>query len=75
REFFETTDIARLRQIIDDLGVNYIYIGQLERILFNADQLRKFDALVDLGEAEVVFQNDGVTIYRTVNSQQSTVNN
>lgn len=64
REFFETTDIARLRQIIDELGVDYVYIGQLERILFNADQLRKFDALVDLGEAEVVFQNDGVTIYR-----------
>ncbi len=64
REFWETTDLARLRQIIAELHVGYIYIGQLERILFNEAQLAKFDALVELGEAEIVFQNDGVTILK-----------
>ncbi len=66
REFWETTDIARLRQIIVELDVAYIYVGQLERILFTPDQLAKFPALVDLGQAEVIFQNQGVTIYRLV---------
>lgn len=64
REFWETTDLARLRQIIAELGVDYIYIGQLERILFNEAQLAKFDVLVELGEAQIVFQNDGVTILK-----------
>jgi len=64
REFWQTTDIARLRQIIDELHVDYVYVGQLERTLFTPEQLAKFDALVDLGEAEIVYENDGVTIYR-----------
>ena len=64
REFWETTDIARLRQLIAELNVDYIYLGQLERILFTPEQLAKFDALVDLGEAEIAYENDGVTIYR-----------
>jgi len=63
REFWQTTDIARLRQIIDDLHVDYVYVGQLERTLFTPEQLVKFDVLVDLGEADIVYENDGVTIY------------
>ncbi len=64
REFWETTDVTRLRQIIAELHVDYIYLGQLERTLFSPEQLRKFDDLVAASEAEVVFQNDGVTIYK-----------
>ena len=44
--------------------MDYVYVGQLERTLFTPEQLAKFDALVDLGEAEIVYENDGVTIYR-----------
>jgi len=43
--------------------VNYVYVGQLEHILFNDAQLSKFDELVNAGEAEVVFENPGVKIY------------
>jgi len=66
REFWQTTDIARLRQIIDDLHVDYVYVGQLERTLFTPAQLSKFDVLVDLDEAEIVYENDGVTIYHLI---------
>ncbi|MCP4166913.1 MAG: hypothetical protein GY759_13630 [Chloroflexi bacterium] len=66
REFWETTDIARLRQLIDELNVDLIYIGQLERTLFDEAQLSKFHVLADLGEAEVIYQNDGVTMYKTI---------
>ncbi len=64
RELWQTTDLNRARQLIDQLHVDYIYVGQLERILFTPEQLAKFDALVRSGEAEVVYQNPGVTIYR-----------
>ncbi|NOX61904.1 MAG: phospholipid carrier-dependent glycosyltransferase [Chloroflexi bacterium] len=64
REFWETTDINRLRQLIHELNVDYIYVGQLERTLFSPQQLAKFDQLVQSGEATIVFQNPGVTIYK-----------
>ena len=64
REFWQTTDMNRTRQIIDELHIDYVYVGPLERILFSPEQLAKFDALVQSGEAEVVYQNPQVTIYR-----------
>ncbi len=64
REFWQTTDMGRFRQLIDELNIDYAYVGQLERILFTSDQLAKFDQLVQSGEASIVFQNQGVTIYR-----------
>ena len=71
REFWQTTDLNRLRQLIDQLHIDYVYVGQLERILFSPEQLAKFDALVQSGEAEVVYQNPGVTIYRIIRWEQS----
>ncbi len=64
RELWQTTDLNRARQIIAELNIDYIYVGQLERILFSPEQLAKFDALVQAGEAEIVYQNPQVTIYR-----------
>ncbi|MCO6451531.1 MAG: glycosyltransferase family 39 protein [Caldilineales bacterium] len=64
REFWETTDVGRMQQIADEIGVEYVYVGQLERTLFSPEQLAKFDVLVDSGQAEIVFENDGVTIYQ-----------
>jgi len=63
KEFFSTTDIARARVLLKDLHVGYVYIGQLERLLFSADALRKFDVMAELGELEVAYQNPAVTIY------------
>jgi len=48
---------------LKDLHVGYVYIGQLERLLFSADALRKFDVMAELGELEVAYQNPAVTIY------------
>ncbi len=64
REFWQTTDMNRFRQLIEDLHIDYVYVGQLERILFTPDQLAKFDLLLQSGDASVVYQNQGVTIYR-----------
>jgi uncharacterized membrane protein len=64
KEFFSTTDIARARVLLKDLHVGYVYIGELERLLFSADALRKFDVMAELGELEVAYQNPAVTIYQ-----------
>jgi uncharacterized membrane protein len=64
--FFETTDIARAHDLMQELRVGYIYIGPLERIVFSADSLRKFDVMVELGDLAVVYRNQQVTIYRVV---------
>jgi uncharacterized membrane protein len=65
-EFWNTTDLERTRQLIDDLDVDYIYVGQLERIVYPAGSLEKFQQLADLGELEVVYRNDRVVIYKVV---------
>ncbi|OQA39740.1 MAG: hypothetical protein BWY52_03058 [Chloroflexi bacterium ADurb.Bin325] len=61
---FQTTDIAEARRLLAELRVGYVYIGRLERILFSADALRKFDVLVDAGELAAIYRNPDVTIYR-----------
>jgi len=63
-EFWRTPDAARARQLIDELGVDYIYVGQLERITTPADGLAKFAVLEEQGVIEVVYQNEQVVIYK-----------
>lgn len=65
-EFWTTTDAQRAQQLIDELGVNYIYIGQLERIVYSPQALAKFDQLAATGALQVAYSNDGVTIYRVL---------
>ncbi|MEA3334391.1 MAG: DUF2298 domain-containing protein [Chloroflexota bacterium] len=65
-EFWRTTDLARARQLIDELKVDYIYVGQLEEIVVPPEGLAKFGQLAEQGDLEVVFQNDKVTIFRVV---------
>ena len=64
KEFFTTTNLARARELMETLRVGYIYVGQLERLLFSVDALRKFDAMAEMGDLEVVYHNPDVTIYR-----------
>ena len=63
-EFWRTPDPARAGQIIDELGVDYIYAGRLEQITTPAEGIAKFDKMVQQGALEIVYQNDQVTIYR-----------
>ncbi|HEX9117651.1 MAG TPA: DUF2298 domain-containing protein [Anaerolineae bacterium] len=64
QEFFTTTDLARTRVLLRDLAVSDIYIGQLERYLFPAPGLAKFDILAQSHELAVVYRDPQVTIYR-----------
>ncbi|MBC7223099.1 MAG: hypothetical protein H5T59_02300, partial [Anaerolineae bacterium] len=66
KEFFNTPDIARAQEIIRDLHVEYIYIGTLERYVYDPRGLEKFAQMEQMGLLETVYQNDQVTIYRVV---------
>jgi YYY domain-containing protein len=63
-EFWATPDPARTLQLIDELNISYIYIGQVERINYGDYVADKFEQLVTQGELEVVFENEQTKIYK-----------
>jgi YYY domain-containing protein len=64
REFFDTPSISRVLQLIRELHVSYIYVGQLEQTVYDPNGLAKFDEMVQRGELEVVYENERTRIYR-----------
>jgi len=64
RDFFNTPDVSHALQLIRELHVSYIYVGQLEHTVYDAAGLAKFDEMVQRGELEVVYENERVKIYR-----------
>jgi YYY domain-containing protein len=62
--FWTNPDPAQTLELMDELDVSYIYIGQVERINYGDDITDKFDQLVIQGELEVVFKNEKTKIYR-----------
>ena len=62
--FWNTTDVAQAQQLMAELGIDYIYIGQLERIVYPAESLAKFEQMAAAGLLEVAYSNDQVTLYR-----------
>ncbi|MGQ9586269.1 MAG: DUF2298 domain-containing protein [Anaerolineae bacterium] len=69
REFFNTPNISRAQEIIRNLHVEYIYIGTLERTVYDPPGIEKFEKMEQAGILEVVYQNDQVTIYRVVGGE------
>ncbi|MGB5047776.1 MAG: DUF2298 domain-containing protein [Caldilineaceae bacterium] len=61
-EFWNTDDLGRTRQLLDDLGIALIYVGQLEQHE-HPQAAAKFAELVGTGELSVLYSNDRVTIY------------
>ena len=52
----------RLLDLLEDLDVTLVYVGQLERSL-HPDGARKMDAMAIQGLLMDVYENKGVTIY------------
>jgi uncharacterized membrane protein len=66
REFYLTGDMARAKQIADELNISYVYVGKLERSVYPAEGIAKFEAMVEQDLLDVAFRNQEVTIYETV---------
>jgi uncharacterized membrane protein len=63
-EFLSTPDPARTLQLINQLGISYIYLGQIERITHGVFIQDKFEQLRTQGALEAVFENEQTKIYK-----------
>lgn len=63
-EFWRTADPERAWALIEQYGIGYIYVGQVERITYGDQPLRKFEALAAQGRLEPVYENQQTKIYR-----------
>ena len=64
RDFFNTPDVSRALQLIRELHVSYIYVGQLEHAVYDPIGLAKFDRMGEEGYLDLVYENERVKIYR-----------
>ncbi len=64
---YETANPEKARELLTKYGVEYVYVGPLERAYYGADGLAKFEDMVG-EDLERVFQTDQVTIYRVRNA-------
>ena len=63
RELFATRDIRRARALLSTFNVGLIYVGELERSIYAAESLAKFDRMKDFG-VHTVYRDGGTVIYR-----------
>ena len=63
-EFWATPSPDRVKALIDELNISYIYIGQVERITYGNQVDDKFEQLYQQGHLELVFENEKTKIYR-----------
>ena len=62
REFWSTTDLSTTLQLIEDLDISLIYVGQLERHQ-HPDAVDKLNVLLEQGQLMMLYENSGVQIY------------
>ena len=60
---YRTSEMSEAIELLWEYGVEYIYIGQLERLYYPRESLSKFRDTI-LPSIELVYENEGVEIYR-----------
>jgi len=63
---FNGVDLEAAKQVIQDLHIRYVYLGQLERNYYDAAGLAKFERLAQEGYLRIAYRNEGTTIYEVV---------
>ena len=63
RDIYDTLDVNTALTEMSQFHVKYIYLGDMERVYYNANGLAKFDAMLGMGKLKVVYQNEHVKIY------------
>jgi uncharacterized membrane protein len=62
-ELFMSGDLQRTMELIEELRIQYVYIGPLERTQY-PHSVDKFEQLASRKFLSIVYQNDLVTIYK-----------
>ena len=66
QRIYETPDMRVALDMLDRYSVEYVYVGQVERLYYHPDGLAKFEEAVEL---ERVFHTDQVDIYRVLDGR------
>ena len=62
-DFYLTADLAAADAFLRRYDVRYVIVGPLERALYPAEGLAKFEQMASAGRLGLVYQNPGVRIY------------
>ena len=65
---YRTDNADEALSLMRKYGVKYVYVGQLERLYYPGDGLRKFDDALQ-NDLEKVFFSDQVTVYRVLDGR------
>ncbi|MEW5987563.1 MAG: DUF2298 domain-containing protein, partial [Chloroflexota bacterium] len=65
---YNTIDAQQALSILNQYGVQYVYVGPLERAYYSPDGIAKFDLMAAAGQLREVYRNEGVTIYEVIRS-------
>ena len=60
---YSTTDSVRALDVIDRYGIEYVYVGELEKLYYPEEGIAKFESAL-AGFLEPVYERGPVTIYR-----------
>ncbi|MCY3748597.1 MAG: DUF2298 domain-containing protein [Chloroflexi bacterium] len=63
RELFATRDARRARALLSTFNVGLIYVGELERSIYPAESLAKFDQMQEFGVHQI-YRDGDTAIYR-----------
>ncbi len=72
---YNTIQPQEALNIIAKYDISYIYVGQLEWVLYPPEGLNKFDQMVEMGILAEVYRNAGTTIYTVVNTGAISLSN
>ena len=72
---YNTTNVLEAQNILANYDVGYVYVGQLEWVLYSPDGLNKFDQMVQMGLLEEVYRNAGTSIYKVLDSKSISLSN
>jgi uncharacterized membrane protein len=70
--FYNTQDTQSAKQFLDKHKVQYIILGDLERVYYDANGINKFKDMVDQGMLKIVFGDNSpntTTIFEVVNTE------
>ena len=62
---YRTEDPSEALALMEKYGVAYVYVGELEKVYYPEEGLRKFDEAFD-GRLERVFHSEPVSVYRVL---------
>ena len=62
---YETTDTSIAAELLRRYDVTYVVVGELERVNYPKEGLKKFEAMAESGMLSKVYENESTAIFRT----------